>query len=171
MEIDPDTGTTEIVDYTIVDDFGVTVNPVLLVGQVHGGVVQGIGQALTEGAVYDEDGQLVTASFMDYAMPRADTVPSFHFETRNVPSTTNALGIKGAGEAGTIGCHAGDDECRGRRALPRLRKRPTSRCRRRRSASGRQSTRAEGRHRGRAIIFGGRPLTKIDGTPRENGSM
>jgi aerobic carbon-monoxide dehydrogenase large subunit len=103
LEIDPDTGTTEIVRYTIVDDFGVTVNPILLAGQVHGGVVQGIGQALTENAVYGEDGQLLTASFMDYAMPRADDVPSFHFETRNVPSTTNALGIKGAGEAGTIG--------------------------------------------------------------------
>ncbi len=103
VEVDPDTGETEIVSYTIVDDFGATVNPILLAGQVHGGVVQGIGQALTEDTVYSEDGQLVTASFMDYAMPRADTVPSFHFETRNVPSTTNALGIKGAGEAGTIG--------------------------------------------------------------------
>ena len=103
VEIDPETGMTEIVAYTIVDDFGVTVNPILLVGQVHGGAVQGIGQALTEGAFYDEDAQLVTASFMDYAVPRADTVPSFHFETRNVPSTTNALGIKGAGEAATIG--------------------------------------------------------------------
>jgi carbon-monoxide dehydrogenase large subunit len=103
VEIDPDTGVTEIVRYTIVDDFGVTVNPILLAGQVHGGVVQGIGQALTENTVYDEDGQLLTASFMDYAMPRADDLPFFHFETRNVPSTTNALGIKGAGEAGTIG--------------------------------------------------------------------
>ncbi|MDR7031746.1 xanthine dehydrogenase family protein molybdopterin-binding subunit [Mesorhizobium sp. BE184] len=103
VEIDPDTGHTDIVRYTIVDDFGVTVNPILLAGQVHGGVVQGIGQALTEDTVYGEDGQLLTASFMDYAMPRADDVPSFHFETRNVPSTTNALGIKGAGEAGTIG--------------------------------------------------------------------
>ena len=103
VEIDPDTGTTEIVRYTIVDDFGATVNPLLLAGQVHGGVVQGIGQALTEDTVYDEDGQLLSASFMDYAMPRADSVPFFHFETRNVPSTTNALGIKGAGEAGTIG--------------------------------------------------------------------
>jgi carbon-monoxide dehydrogenase large subunit len=103
VEIDPDTGATEIVAYTIVDDFGATVNPILLAGQVHGGVVQGIGQALTEDTVYSEDGQLLTASFMDYAMPRADNVPSFHFETRNVPSTTNALGIKGAGEAGTIG--------------------------------------------------------------------
>ena len=103
VEIDPQTGVTEIVGYTIVDDFGKTVNPLLLVGQVHGGVVQGIGQCLSENAVYSEDGQLLTASFMDYAMPRADTVPFFHFETRNVPSTTNALGIKGAGEAGTIG--------------------------------------------------------------------
>ncbi|MGF7007389.1 xanthine dehydrogenase family protein molybdopterin-binding subunit [Aminobacter sp. BE322] len=103
VEIDPDTGTTEVVAYTIVDDFGATVNPLLLAGQVHGGVVQGIGQALSEEAVYGEDGQLLTASFMDYAVPRADTVPSFHFETRNVPSTTNAMGMKGAGEAGTIG--------------------------------------------------------------------
>jgi carbon-monoxide dehydrogenase large subunit len=103
VEIDPATGDTQVVRYTIVDDFGATVNPLLLEGQVVGGVVQGIGQALTEDTVYSEDGQLLTASFMDYAMPRADTVPFFHFETRNVPSTTNALGIKGAGEAGTIG--------------------------------------------------------------------
>lgn len=103
VEIDPETGATEIVGYTIVDDFGATVNPMLLAGQVHGGVAQGIGQALTENTVYSEDGQLLTASFMDYAMPRADDVPYFDFKTRNVPSTTNALGIKGAGEAGTIG--------------------------------------------------------------------
>jgi carbon-monoxide dehydrogenase large subunit len=103
VEIDPDTGQTKIVGYTIVDDFGATVNPILLAGQVHGGVVQGIGQALSEDTVYSEDGQLLTASFMDYAMPRADNFPFFHFETRNVPSTTNAMGIKGAGEAGTIG--------------------------------------------------------------------
>lgn len=103
LEIDPDTGTTKILKYTIVDDFGVTVNPILLQGQVHGGVVQGIGQCLSEKAIYDDEGQLISASFMDYAMPRADDVPCFDFETRNVPSTTNALGIKGAGEAGTIG--------------------------------------------------------------------
>ncbi|MGE0501430.1 MAG: xanthine dehydrogenase family protein molybdopterin-binding subunit [Rhizobiaceae bacterium] len=103
VEVDPATGRTEIVAYTIVDDFGMTVNPMLLAGQVHGGVAQGIGQALTEDTVYGDDGQLLTASFMDYAMPRADDLPSFHFETRNVPSTTNAMGIKGAGEAGTIG--------------------------------------------------------------------
>ncbi|MHB2265882.1 xanthine dehydrogenase family protein molybdopterin-binding subunit [Aliihoeflea sp. PC F10.4] len=103
VEIDPATGETQIVRYTIVDDFGATVNPLLLAGQVHGGVVQGVGQALCEEAVYSEDGQLITASFMDYAVPRAEDIPNFHFETRNVPSTTNALGIKGAGEAGTIG--------------------------------------------------------------------
>ena len=103
VEIDPDTGRTQVVNYVIVDDFGVTVNPLLLAGQVHGGVVQGLGQALTEDTIHGDDGQLLTASFMDYGMPRADDVPSFQFETRNVPSTTNAMGIKGAGEAGTIG--------------------------------------------------------------------
>ncbi|EAS48581.1 aerobic type carbon monoxide dehydrogenase [Aurantimonas manganoxydans SI85-9A1] len=103
VEIDPETGMTELLSYTICDDFGVTVNPILLAGQIHGGVAQGIGQALIENAVYDETGQLVTASFMDYAMPRAWDFPYFDFQTRNVPSTTNALGIKGAGEAGTIG--------------------------------------------------------------------
>ncbi|WP_075995867.1 xanthine dehydrogenase family protein molybdopterin-binding subunit [Salaquimonas pukyongi] len=103
VEIDPETGSIEVVAYTIVDDFGATVNPLLLAGQIHGGVVQGIGQCLNERVVYDEDGQLLTASFMDYSMPRAAEIPNFHFETRNVPSTTNAMGIKGAGEAGTIG--------------------------------------------------------------------
>jgi len=103
VEIDPETGHTDVVAYTIVDDVGAVVNPLLLAGQVHGGVIQGIGQALSEDAVYGEDGQLLAASFMDYTMPRADSSPSIHFETRNVPSTTNAMGIKGAGEAGTIG--------------------------------------------------------------------
>ena len=103
IEIDPETGTSEIIAYTVVDDFGVTVNPVLLLGQVHGGIAQGIGQALIENAVYDADGQLVTASFMDYAIPRAWDLPFFDFKTRNVPSKHNALGIKGAGEAGTVG--------------------------------------------------------------------
>ncbi len=103
VEIDPETGVVEIVGYWIVDDFGVTVNPLLLEGQVHGGIVQGIGQALTENTVYDADGQLLTATFMDYALPRADGVPWFQFETRNIPCLTNAMGIKGAGEAGSIG--------------------------------------------------------------------
>jgi len=103
VEIDPETGETRVVRYVVVDDFGATVNPILLAGQVHGGIVQGIGQALCENTVYSEDGQLLTATFMDYAMPRADQIPAIEFATRNVPSTTNALGIKGAGEAGTIG--------------------------------------------------------------------
>ncbi|MDB5557828.1 MAG: carbon monoxide dehydrogenase, partial [Enterovirga sp.] len=103
IELDPDLGEVEVVLYHVVDDFGVTLNPLLLAGQVHGGIVQGIGQALHERTVYDEDGQLVTASFMDYRLPRAQDIPAIHFETRNVPSTTNALGMKGAGEAGAIG--------------------------------------------------------------------
>lgn len=103
VEVDPETGKIELQDYTIVDDFGVTVNPILLEGQVHGGVTQSVGQVLLEKAVYDESGQLLTASFMDYAMPRAADVVSYDFRTRNVPSTNNAAGIKGAGEAGTIG--------------------------------------------------------------------
>ncbi len=103
VEIDPETGQTEVVRYTIVDDFGATVNPMLLEGQVHGGVAQSIGQALLEHTVYDSDGQLIAATFNDYAMPRADVLPSFDFQTRNVPCKSNMLGIKGAGEAGTIG--------------------------------------------------------------------
>ncbi len=104
VEIDPDTGKTEIVTYVVVDDFGATLNPLLLAGQVHGGAVQGIGQALMEDTVYDPDsGQLLSASFMDYAMPRASDTPSFAFETRNTPCKTNPLGVKGAGEAGAIG--------------------------------------------------------------------
>lgn len=103
VEIDPETGETRIVNFVIVDDFGVTLNPLLLAGQIHGGAAQGIGQAMIERYVQDEKGQMLTASFLDYAMPRADDIPSFRFETRNVPSTTNAIGVKGAGEAGTIG--------------------------------------------------------------------
>ena len=103
IEIDPETGVARLLRYTIVDDFGATLNPLLLEGQVHGGVAQAVGQALMERAVYDADGQLLTASFMDYCMPRADDFPPIAFETRNVPSTTNPMGLKGAGEAGTIG--------------------------------------------------------------------
>jgi len=103
VEIDPETGVTRIVRYCVVDDFGFTLNPLLLEGQVHGGVAQGVGQALLEKAVYDGDGQLLTASLMDYCLPRADDLVSIEFETRNVPSTTNPMGLKGAGEAGTIG--------------------------------------------------------------------
>jgi aerobic carbon-monoxide dehydrogenase large subunit len=104
VEIDPDSGAIRIANYVVVDDFGVTLNPLLLEGQVHGGAVQGIGQALMERTVYDaESGQLVSASLMDYALPRASDCPSFIFETRNVPTPANTLGVKGAGEAGAIG--------------------------------------------------------------------
>jgi carbon-monoxide dehydrogenase large subunit len=103
VEIDEATGHTDIVNYVIVDDFGVSLNPLLLEGQVHGGTVQGIGQALMENTVYDESGQLITASLMDYALPRAGDMPDFTFETRNVPCKANPLGVKGAGEAGAIG--------------------------------------------------------------------
>ena len=88
----------------VVDDFGMTLNPLLLAGQVHGGAVQGIGQALMENMVYDTaSGQPMSASLMDYALPRAEDVPDFRFETANVPCATNPLGVKGAGEAGAIG--------------------------------------------------------------------
>ena len=104
VEIDPDTGAVDIISYVVVDDFGMTLNPLLLAGQVHGGSAQGIGQALMERTVYDaESGQLITASLMDYALPRAGDVPAFRFETRNVRCRTNPLGVKGAGEAGAIG--------------------------------------------------------------------
>ncbi len=104
LEIDPDTGTLEIANYTVVDDFGLALNPLLLQGQVHGGVGQGVGQALTEKTVYDpESGQLLSGSLMDYALPRADIVPHVHFDMHNSPCTTNPLGVKGAGEAGAIG--------------------------------------------------------------------
>jgi len=103
LEVDPDTGDIAILNYVIVDDFGVTVNPLLLEGQVIGGAANAVSQAVCEQTIYDEDGQLLTASLLDYRLLRAADLPDIHFETRNVPSTTNAMGIKGAGEAGTIG--------------------------------------------------------------------
>jgi aerobic carbon-monoxide dehydrogenase large subunit len=104
LEVDPDTGEIEILNYSIMDDFGTALNPLLLQGQVHGGVGQGIGQALTEKTVYDNDsGQLVSGSFMDYALPRADVVPFVHFDMHNSLCKTNPMGMKGAGEAGAIG--------------------------------------------------------------------
>jgi carbon-monoxide dehydrogenase large subunit len=102
VEIDPETGVTRIVNYTAVDDFGVVINPLLVTGQVHGGVVQGIGQALYEHAVYDESGQLLSGSFMDYGMPRADGVPAMQVSTVEVPCKNNPLGVKGCGEAGSV---------------------------------------------------------------------
>ncbi|HTS94907.1 MAG TPA: molybdopterin cofactor-binding domain-containing protein, partial [Stellaceae bacterium] len=103
VEIDPETGVTEVVKYTMVNDFGIIVNPLLVEGQLHGGVVQGIGQALMERTVYDEDGQLLTGSYMDYALPRASDLPSFAFLSHPVPAKTNPLGAKGCGEAGCAG--------------------------------------------------------------------
>jgi carbon-monoxide dehydrogenase large subunit len=103
VEINPDTGETQVVKYTVVDDFGNVINPLLVGGQVHGGVVQGIGQALMENVVYDSDGQLVTGSYMDYALPRADQIPDIEFLDHPVPAKTNVLGAKGAGEAGVSG--------------------------------------------------------------------
>ena len=104
VEIDPATGTTRVDRFTAVDDFGTIINPMIVEGQVHGGLVQGIGQALLENCVYDkETGQLLTGSFMDYAMPRADDFPQFKLDTVCTPCSHNPLGTKGCGEAGAIG--------------------------------------------------------------------
>jgi len=104
LEIDPDTGTVEILKYSVVDDVGTVMNPLLLEGQIAGGIVQGVGQILMEDIHFDgESGQLVTGSFMDYAMPRAGDLSGFHCESNPVPTKTNPLGVKGAGEAGAVG--------------------------------------------------------------------
>jgi len=104
VEVDTETGRTRVDRFTAVDDFGNIVNPMIVSGQVHGGLAQGLGQAMLEGCVYDPDsGQLLTASYMDYAMPRADDLPSFTVDTTNTPCTHNPLGVKGCGEAGAIG--------------------------------------------------------------------
>jgi carbon-monoxide dehydrogenase large subunit len=103
VEIDPDTGFIEVVKYVAINDFGTELNPLLVAGQVHGGLVQGIGQVLMEHTVYDEQGQLLTGSFMDYAMPRAADAPNFETESMPSPAKTNPLGVKGCGEAGCAG--------------------------------------------------------------------
>jgi carbon-monoxide dehydrogenase large subunit len=104
VEIDPETGTVRVVRYTVVDDVGRMVNPMLVKGQIHGGVVQGLGQGLFETLAYDATtGQLLAGSFMDYAMPRADDLPSFEVDSHEVPTKVNPLGAKGVGEAGTVG--------------------------------------------------------------------
>ncbi len=103
VEIDSETGIVEVVRYNMVNDFGVLINPMLVEGQAHGGIVQGIGQALMEATAYDEDGQLMTGSFMDYALPHAVDAPPFAFQSHPVPARTNALGVKGCGEAGCAG--------------------------------------------------------------------
>ena len=106
VEVDAETGATQVVNWVAVDDFGNVVNPMIVEGQVHGGVAQGVGQALLEGAVYDATGQLVTASYNDYAMPRADDLPSLTVEMTVTPAPSNPLGLKGCGEAGAIAAPA-----------------------------------------------------------------
>ncbi len=103
VEIDPETGKVEVAKFVAIDDVGNIINPLVVHGQVQGGVIQGIGQALMEAGVYDEDGQLVTGSFMDYCMPRADDVPFIHSDLTITPCPFNPLGVKGCGEMGTIG--------------------------------------------------------------------
>jgi carbon-monoxide dehydrogenase large subunit len=105
IEIDPDTGDIGIDRYTVVDDFGVVVNPLIVEGQVHGGIAQGIGQVLFEDTVYDADGQLLTGTYMDYTLPRADEIAHIDFTTHAVPCKTNPLGVKGCGEAGNGGAY------------------------------------------------------------------
>ena len=104
--MDPETGVVKIEKFSAVDDFGNIINPMIVEGQVHGGLTQGIGQALTEGAQYDASGQLTTGSFMDYCIPRATDVPFYQVETRVTACTHNPLGVKGCGEAGAIGAPA-----------------------------------------------------------------
>ncbi|MFN0114059.1 MAG: xanthine dehydrogenase family protein molybdopterin-binding subunit [Paracoccaceae bacterium] len=103
VEVDPETGAVSVVRYTVTDDFGNLVHPMLVEGQIHGGVAQGLGQVLGENAVHDEAGQLLAATFMDYAMPRAADMPMIGFTTEATPSASNPLGMKGCGEAGTVG--------------------------------------------------------------------
>ncbi|HYI14278.1 MAG TPA: molybdopterin cofactor-binding domain-containing protein, partial [Thermomicrobiales bacterium] len=103
VEVDEATGTVELKRYLAVDDFGNLVNPMIVDGQLHGGIVQGIGQALYEGAVYDDDGQILTSTLMEYAIPRAEQFPMIETDNTVTPSPVNELGVKGAGEAGTIG--------------------------------------------------------------------
>ena len=107
VEIDPDTGAIEVARYAVVDDVGTVINPLTVAGQVHGGIVQGLGQILMEQIVYDaESGQLLTASFMDYAMPRATDLCELKVEEHPVPTMLNPLGVKGVGEAGAVGALA-----------------------------------------------------------------
>ncbi|MCC2098692.1 MAG: xanthine dehydrogenase family protein molybdopterin-binding subunit, partial [Hyphomicrobiales bacterium] len=106
VEIDPETGVTEVTKYIAIHDVGVELNPLLVDGQVHGGIAQGLGQVLMEHIVYDEDGQNLTGSFMDYAMPRASDLCMYDVDRNPIPTTTNPLGVKGAGECGTVGALA-----------------------------------------------------------------
>ena len=103
VEIDPETGSTRVVGYWVVDDVGTVINPLLVKGQIMGGIAQGMGQVLMEDKAYDAEGQVLTGSFMDYAMPRAEDLCNLVIEDNPVPTPTNPLGVKGAGEAGTVG--------------------------------------------------------------------
>ncbi len=103
LEIDEDTGTVEIVNYNVVDDVGTVINPLLLHGQIDGGIAMGVGQILMEDIKFDTEGQILTGSFMDYAMPRASDLTAFHVDSNPVPTKSNPLGVKGAGEAGCVG--------------------------------------------------------------------
>ena len=107
VEIDPDTGTLDVVKYVVVDDVGTVINPLLVKGQIHGGIAQGLGQTLQESVVYDSAGQMLSGSFMDYAMPRAKIMPYIQVAANEVPAQKNPLGVKGAGEAGTVGSLVG----------------------------------------------------------------
>jgi carbon-monoxide dehydrogenase large subunit len=106
VEVDRETGAAQICAFTAVDDFGKIINPMIVEGQVHGGLAQGIGQALTENCSYDDTGQLTSGSFTDYCIPRASDLPLFKIDTRETPCTHNPLGVKGCGEAGAIGAPA-----------------------------------------------------------------
>src|SRR6202000_3365741 len=103
LEIDETTGVVEILHYNVVDDVGTVINPLLLHGQVDGGIAMGVGQILMEDIKFDEAGQILPGSFMDYAMPRASDLTAFHVDSNPVPTKTNPLGVKGAGEAGCVG--------------------------------------------------------------------
>jgi carbon-monoxide dehydrogenase large subunit len=103
VEVDKDTGEVTVLDWVAIDDVGTVMNPMIVAGQLHGGLAQGIGQALLENCVYDDSGQLITGSLMDYCMPRADNLPNFRTEETNIPCPHNPLGMKGCGEAGAIG--------------------------------------------------------------------
>jgi carbon-monoxide dehydrogenase large subunit len=102
VQVDPETGEIDLQRYIAVDDCGKVINPVIVAGQIHGGIAQGIGQALWEGAVYDDDGQLLTGSLMDYAVPKAAFFPNFELAMTETPTNVNPLGVKGIGETGTI---------------------------------------------------------------------
>ena len=118
VDVDVETGKVEVVRYVAVDDCGPAINPMLIDGQIHGGIAHAIGQALYEQVVYDEDGQLVTGTFVDYALPTAAELPSFETDRTETPTPTNSLGVKGIGEAGTIAASAAVDERGHRRAAP-----------------------------------------------------